>query len=49
MILKISPKDLRRFKNYFGGAPYPYDASNAEIEAAGDAYMQMQLDIKRGK
>ena len=49
VVLKIRPEDLKRLRNYFSGAPWPYDASNEEIEAAGDAWMQMRLDIKRGK
>jgi hypothetical protein len=49
VVLKIDSEDLKRFRNYFGGAPYPYDYSNEEIEAAGDSWVQMQSDIKRGK
>jgi hypothetical protein len=49
VVLKISPENLKRFLNYFKGAPFPYEYSNEEIEAAGDQWAQMQLDIKRGK
>jgi hypothetical protein len=49
VVLKMTPEDLNRFRNYFSGAPCPYDFSNEEIEAAGDAWIQTQRDIKRGK
>jgi hypothetical protein len=49
VVLKMTPDDLNRFRNYFSGAPCPYDFSNEEIEAAGDAWIQTQRDIKRGK
>ena len=51
--LKISEDDLTRLVNYFDGAPYPYDLSKAEfdaaVEEAGDWYMQRETDIRRGK
>jgi hypothetical protein len=46
VILKMSPRDLRRLQNYFSGAPYPWDHSNKEIQAAGYG---LQRDVKRGK
>jgi hypothetical protein len=49
VVLKVTPEDRKRLRNYFNGAPYPYDFSNEEIEAAGDAWIEMQRDIKRGK
>ena len=49
VILKISPEDLRRFKNYFQGAPSPYEFSNEEIEAAGDAYIESRGEMRKGK
>ena len=47
--LEIEPEDLKRFLNYFGGAPYPYDFSNKEINDAGEEYIQQLIDLKRGK
>jgi hypothetical protein len=41
--LRASPEDLKRLRNYFAGAPYPWTHSNAEIAAAGEG------KIKRGK
>jgi hypothetical protein len=49
IVLEIEPEDLKRFRNYFSGAPFPYDYSNKEIEDAGDLWIQQQIDIKRGK
>lgn len=47
--LKISPEGLRRLVNYFGGAPWPYDQSNAEIDEAGEPWISLQNEIRRGK
>ena len=47
--LKISEEDLNRLRNYFDGAPWPYDASNQEIEEASNRWWLMQEEIKRGK
>ena len=49
IVLEIEPEDLKRFRNYFGGAPFPYDYSNKEIKDAGDLWIEQQIDIKRGK
>jgi hypothetical protein len=46
---KVSPQDLKRMKNYFAGAPYPYDYSIKEIYEAGERYLQEQRDIEKGK
>jgi hypothetical protein len=35
--------------NYFHGAPRPYDLSNEEIDAAGEHWLEMQDEIRRGK
>ena len=47
--LKIAPEDVNRIRNFFTGAPPPYNLSNAEIEAAGDHSLLLQDEIKRGK
>ena len=39
IVLEIEPEDLKRFRNYFGGARFPYDYSNKEIEDAGDLWI----------
>ena len=49
VILDTSAEDLQRLRNYFAGAPWPYDASNAQIKEAGDQWISQQIDIKRGK
>lgn len=49
VILETNPEDLKRLRNYFAGAPWPYDASNADISAAGDQWISQQIDIRRGK
>jgi hypothetical protein len=49
VVLKIDRDDLKRLQNYFSGAPFPWDYSNEEIEAAGDAWLSMQEDIRRNK
>jgi len=47
--LSIEEEDLKRLQNYFDGAPYPYEYSNEEIQEAGEQWIQMQIDIARGK
>jgi len=47
--MKIEPEDLRRLGNYLGGAPWPYDMSNEEIEEQGESWLSLQTDIRRGK
>ena len=49
VILETTPEDMARLKNYFSGAPWPYEYSNAEIKEAGDQWIQQQIDIRRGK
>jgi hypothetical protein len=44
--LTIEGEDLKRLRNYFGGAPWPYQLSDAEIQAA---WIEQQIDIERGK
>ncbi len=34
MILNIESTNLKRLQNYFSGAPWPFDYSNKEIDAA---------------
>jgi hypothetical protein len=46
---RVEPEDLKRLRNYFGGARYPWLRSNAEIAAAGERWLEMQDEIKRGK
>jgi hypothetical protein len=36
-------------QNYFEGAPYPYDYSNEELSEAGQQWVEMQIDLARGK
>jgi hypothetical protein len=45
----VDENDLQRLVNYFGGALYPYDHSNEEIDAAGEQWLEMQDEIRRGK
>jgi hypothetical protein len=47
--LKINKDDLTRLVNYFGGASWPYEHSNEEIEASGEHWLKMQDEIRRGK
>ena len=47
--LEIQEEDLQRLRNYFSGAPKPYEYSNQEIEDAGENWIQQQIDIARGK
>ena len=49
VVLTTSTRELRRLANYFGGAPWPYDHSIAEIEEEGQRWIQHELDIRRGK
>jgi hypothetical protein len=49
VVLKIEPRDLKRLRNYFSGAPYPWDHSAKEIEETGERFIQQEIDIKRGK
>jgi hypothetical protein len=53
VVLRAETEDLQRLKNYFDGAPYPWTRSKAEIEAeieeAGDWYIQSEIDRRRGK
>jgi len=49
VVLKIDRADLKRLQNYFSGAPFPWDYSNEEIQAAGDEWIQQQSDLRRGK
>ena len=49
VVLTVEENDLKRLKNYFGGAPYPWDYSKAEIKEAGSRYIEQLIDIKRGK
>ena len=43
------PEDLKRLRNFLGGAGYPWDASDEAIEEAGQQWIQQQIDISRGK
>jgi hypothetical protein len=49
VVLNIEPGDLKRLRNYFSGAPYPWDYSSAEIKEAGERWVEQQIDLKRGK
>jgi len=49
IVLKLEPEELERLVNCFGGAPWPYEFSNKEIEDAGDEWIQTQIDLRRGK
>lgn len=45
----IEEDELKLLQNYFEGAPYPYDYSNEEISEAGQQWVEMQIDLARGK
>jgi hypothetical protein len=47
--LKISADDLKRLRNYFDGAPWPYTYSKEEIREAGERHRSLENEIKRGK
>ena len=49
VVLNIEPQDLKRLRNYFSGAPYPWDYSRAEIKEAGERWIEQEIDFKRGK
>ena len=48
VVLKGSAEDLKRLRNYFSGAPYPYESSNVEIEAAGEQRRTAKKNLRRG-
>ena len=49
IVLKLEPRDLKRLVNCFGGATWPYDYTDKELDDLGSDYLEMQREIKRGK
>jgi len=45
----IKEDELKLLQNYFEGAPFPYDSSNEELSEAGQRWVEMQIDLARGK
>ena len=43
------PEDLLRLRNFLAGAGYPWDTSHEAIEGVVQQWMELQMDIKRGK
>jgi hypothetical protein len=49
IVLKLEPRDLKRLVNCFGGATWPYDYTDKELDDLGSDYLEMQREIRRGK